>query len=143
MGGLTLSYILRRLGMFLLTIWIGATLIFIIPRLAPGDPIAAMVQRMMAQGGQVEDSAAIIEAWRARFGLDGPMYVQYFNYLKSVLTFDLGYSLNNFPSKVEDLVGRAIPWTLGLLSIAVIISFVLGNIIGACLLYTSPSPRDS
>lgn len=133
MGGLTLSYILRRFGMFLLTIWIGATLIFIIPRLAPGDPIAAMVQRMMAQGGQVEDSAAIIEAWRARFGLDGPMYVQYFNYLKSVITFDLGYSLNNFPSKVEDMVGRAIPWTLGLLSIAVIISFVLGNIIGALL----------
>lgn len=140
MGGLTLGYVLRRFGMFLLTVWIGATLIFIIPRLAPGDPIAAMVQRMMAQGGQIENSAEIIEAWRARFGLDGPMYVQYFNYLKSIITFDLGYSLNNFPSKVEDLVGRALPWTLGLLSIAVFISFVVGNIIGALLAWRG-TPR--
>ena len=133
MGGLTLNYVIRRVGMFLLTVWIGATLIFIIPRMAPGDPIAAMVARMTEQGGQIEDSAAIIEAWRVRFGLDGPLHVQYINYLRNLATFDLGYSLYNFPSKVEELVGRAIPWTFGLLSIAVIISFFIGNIIGALL----------
>lgn len=133
MGGITLSYIIRRFGMFLLTVWIGATLIFIIPRLAPGDPVAAMIQQMLAQGAQVENSAEIIEAWRARFGLDGPMYIQYLNFLRNAVTFDLGYSLANFPAKVEDLVASALPWTLGLLTIAVIISFVLGNIIGALL----------
>ena len=133
MGGLTLNYIIRRFGMFLLTVWLGATLIFIIPRLAPGDPIASMVARLTAQGGQVEDSAAIIEAWRARFGLDGPMHIQYINYLRNLATFDMGYSLFNFPSKVEDIVGRALPWTLGLLTIAVFISFVIGNVIGALL----------
>ncbi|GAB4515286.1 MAG: ABC transporter permease [Anaerolineae bacterium] len=133
MRGLTLDYLVRRLGMFFLTIWLGATLIFIIPRLAPGDPIAAMVTRLQAQAGYVEDSTAMIEAWRARFGLDGPWHVQYLNYLRSVLTFDLGYSLASFPSQVRDMIRSALPWTVGLLSIATIISFIIGNTIGALL----------
>lgn len=119
--------------MFFLTVWLGATLIFIIPRLAPGDPIAAMVSRMQAQAGYVQDSAAMIEAWRARFGLDAPMPIQYLRYLRSTITFDLGYSLFSFPSKVEDLAVRALPWTIGLLTIATIMSFVIGNTIGALL----------
>ena len=57
MRGLTKEYVLRRFGMFLLTIWLGATLIFIIPRLAPGDPVAAMVQRMSQHAGRIEHSA--------------------------------------------------------------------------------------
>jgi peptide/nickel transport system permease protein len=133
MAGLTPNYVLRRLGMWLLTIWLGATIIFIIPRLAPGDPVAAMVGRLTAQAGYVEGSGQMIEAWRARFGLDGPILVQYFSYLRSVLTFDLGYSLASFPSRVDDMVMQALPWTIGLLSIATIISFVLGNLIGALM----------
>ena len=119
--------------MFFLTVWLGATMIFIIPRLAPGDPVAAMVTRLQAQAGYVEDSAAMIEAWRARFGLDGPMWVQYLNYLRSVLTFDLGFSLASFPSQVEGMIVQAIPWTVGLLTIATLISFVIGNTVGALL----------
>jgi peptide/nickel transport system permease protein len=133
MAGLTPNYVLRRLGMWLLTIWLGATIIFIIPRLAPGDPVAAMVSRISAQSGYVENSAEMIEAWRARFGLDGPILVQYFSYLRSVLSFDLGYSLSSFPSRVEEMVVRALPWTVGLLTIATIISFLLGNLIGALM----------
>jgi peptide/nickel transport system permease protein len=133
MGGLTKGYILKRLGMFFLTVWLGTTLIFIVPRLAPGDPVAAMISRMSAQAGRVENSAEMIEAWRARFGLDAPMPIQYLRYLRNVATFDLGYSLSSFPSKVEDLVSRSLPWTLGLLSLATIISFILGNTIGALM----------
>jgi peptide/nickel transport system permease protein len=133
MAGLTPNYVLRRLGMWLLTIWLGATVIFIIPRLAPGDPVYAMVSRLTAQSGYVENSVAMIEAWRARFGLDGPILVQYFSYLRSVLTFDLGYSLSSFPSRVDEMVFDALPWTLGLLTVATLISFVLGNLIGALM----------
>jgi peptide/nickel transport system permease protein len=133
MAGLTPNYVLRRLGMWLLTIWLGATIIFIIPRLAPGDPVAAMVSRLSAQAGYVANSAEMIEAWRARFGLDGPILVQYFAYLRNVLTFDLGFSLASFPSRVDNMVLQALPWTLGLLTIATVISFVLGNLIGALM----------
>ncbi|RLT34316.1 MAG: ABC transporter permease [Chloroflexi bacterium] len=133
MGGLTPKYVLRRLGMWVLTIWLGATIIFIVPRLAPGDPVSAMVSRMLNQAGYVENAGAMIEAWRARFGLDGPWHVQYFSYLRSVLTFDLGFSLASFPSRVDDMVLQALPWTLGLLFVATLISFVLGNLIGALM----------
>ncbi len=133
MGGLTPKYVLRRVGMWLLTIWLGATIIFVIPRLAPGDPVAAMISRLTAQSGYVENSAQMIEAWRARFGLDGPWYVQYYNYLRSVLTLDLGFSLASFPSRVDEMIAQALPWTVGLLTIAVIISFFVGNLVGALM----------
>jgi len=133
MGGLTRGYVLRRLGMFVLTVWLGATIIFIIPRLAPGDPITAMVSRMSAQAGRVENSDQIIEAWRARFGLDAPMHIQYLRYMRNLMTFNLGYSLAFFPAEVEALVGRSLPWTLGLLGLATLISFIVGNAIGALL----------
>ena len=67
MGALTIGYILRRVGMFLLTIWLGTTLIFLIPRLSPGDPVQAMMGRMMTEGSNVENADQIIEngaGWR-------------------------------------------------------------------------------
>ncbi|MCB0022819.1 MAG: ABC transporter permease [Caldilinea sp.] len=133
MGGITWGYVLRRVGMWLLTILIGTTLIFMIPRLAPGDPVAAMIGRMQAQAGFVENSAQIIEAWRARFGLDQPLYVQYFNYLFNSLRFDFGYSLASFPGRVNEMVLNALPWTIGLLSLATVLSFIIGNTIGALM----------
>lgn len=133
MGGITLGYFLRRLGMFIFTVWLGATLIFFIPRMAPGDPVAAMISRLTAQSGYIENSAQIIERWRARFGLDDPLPVQYMRYLGNVLTLDLGYSLSSFPSQVDEMIARAIPWTVGLLSISVVLSFIVGNTIGAVI----------
>lgn len=119
--------------MFLLTIWLGLTLMFIIPRLAPGDPVSAMVSRLTSQAGRVENGEQIIEAWRARFGLDAPIMVQYFRYLRNSVRFDLGYSMAYFPTKVKDMVLRGMPWTIGLLTMATLIYFALGNAIGAML----------
>src|SRR5688572_15668531 len=133
MGGLTKGYLLRRLGMFFLTIWLGTTLIFLIPRLAPGDPVTAMVSRMLAQAGRIEGSDLMIEAWKERFGLNDPLYIQYLRYLYSAFTFDLGYSLASFPSEVTDMVKDDLPWTLGLLTLATLIAFILGNTIGALM----------
>ncbi len=127
------SYILKRFAMFLLTVWIGATMIFIIPRLAPGDPISSIMARMVAQGNQIEGSEEMVASWRARFGLDQPLIVQYGVYLRNLLRLDMGYSLTNFPTEVIDLIERALPWTIGLLLIATLISFLLGNAIGVLI----------
>jgi peptide/nickel transport system permease protein len=140
MGGLTLGYFLRRLAIFFLTIWIAATLIWLIPRLAPGDPITAMVGRMIQQGGSVENSAAIIEGWRERFGLNDPLPIQYIRYLGNIIHLDFGYSLAYFPTPVSQIIGQALPWTLGLLLIAVTITFLLGNFLGALLAWRG-TPR--
>ncbi len=133
MGGLTKGYVIRRIGMFFITVWLGATLIFIIPRLAPGDPVAAMVTRMSTVAGRVENSAEMIAAWRARFGLDAPIHIQYLRFLYNSVTFNLGYSLTAFPSTVTEIVSRALPWTVGLLAVATILSFIAGNTVGALL----------
>jgi peptide/nickel transport system permease protein len=133
MGSLTLGYVIRRVGMFFLTVWLGTTVIFIIPRLAPGDPVAAMITQLQNQAGRVENSAEIIAAWRARFGLDDPMLVQYMRYLRNTATFDLGYSLRFFPTTVKEMIMRNLPWTLRLLVVAVFLQVLIGNTIGALM----------
>jgi peptide/nickel transport system permease protein len=133
MRGISKAYLLKRFSMLLLTVWLGITIMFIIPRLAPGDPIASMMARMSAQAGQVEQSAELISAWQERFGLNDPLLVQYGRYMLNSVRFNLGYSMSYFPTEVEELIARAIPWTIGLLTIATLISFILGIAIGALL----------
>jgi peptide/nickel transport system permease protein len=140
MGGITFGYLLRRLGIFFLTIWIAATLIWLIPRLAPGDPITAMVSRMIQSAGYVENSDIIIEGWKERFGLNDPLPVQYVRYMGNLIHMDFGYSLAYFPTGVNEIIGRALPWTAGLLLVAVTITFLLGNFLGAIMVWTK-TPR--
>jgi len=133
MRGLTKEYLIRRFLLFLVTLWLGATILFILPRLAAGDPATAMMARMRQQGSRVENSQSIIESWRARFGLDEPLPLQYLRYLLNLIRGDMGYSLSFFPATVSDLMLRALPWTIGLLTVATLISFVLGTTIGALM----------
>ncbi|MFN8448905.1 MAG: ABC transporter permease [Anaerolineae bacterium] len=140
MGGMTLGYLVRRLAIFFLTIWIAATVIWLIPRLAPGDPITAMVARMTTQAGFVENSDKIIEGWKARFGLNDPLPVQYIRYLGNLIHLDFGYSLAYFPTPVSQIIDQALPWTVGLLLVALTITFLLGNFLGALLAWRG-SPR--
>jgi peptide/nickel transport system permease protein len=131
--GLTGRYVLRRFGIFLLTIWLASTLIFIIPRLMAGDPVRAMVGKVSIESGRVGNSAALIAAWRERFGLDDSVWLQYLKFLKNSVTFDFGFSITNFPASVNELIGSALPWTLGLMLMSTIIAFVVGNLIGALM----------
>jgi peptide/nickel transport system permease protein len=128
--------LLRRLLIFVLTIWVAATLIWLIPRLAPTDPIAAMVAGMSSAGGFVEDSEAIIEGWRERFGLDDPLGIQYLKYMGNLATFDFGYSVANFPTPVSSIIGSSLIWTVGLLLWALTLTFLLGNFLGAIMVWT-------
>ena len=125
--------------MFLVTVWLGATIIFIVPRLAPGNPVTAMIGRMITQGSTVENADEMIEAWKARFGLDDPLPIQYVKYLGNLATFNTGFSLAFFPAEVDALVIRAVPWTVGLLIMATLISFLVGNLIGALIAWR-PTP---
>lgn len=133
MGGLTGAYILQRFLMCLLTIWLGSTLIFFIPRLAPGDPVTAMVTRISLDQGYVENAEQMIAAWKARFGLDAPLWMQYIRYWRNLLSFDFGYSLARFPTQAWDMVRPALPWSIGLLSVATLLSFCVGVTIGALM----------
>jgi peptide/nickel transport system permease protein len=135
MGRIPASYIGNRLVTFALTVFIAATLIWIIPRLSPVDPVDVMMGRMAAGGGTVENSGAILAQLTERFGLDQPMAVQYLLYLKNTLTFDFGLSTANFPTPVATLIAYALPWTLGLMLISLVITFFVGNLLGALMVW--------
>lgn len=127
------SYVVGRFFRLLLTIWLGTTLIFVIPRLATSDPTDAILGRMASSGSSVGNSAAVIATYKDEFGLGKPVFVQYLLYLKDMITFHNGYSLADFPANVGTLIGNALPWTLGLVGVATVVSFVVGTWIGALL----------
>jgi peptide/nickel transport system permease protein len=123
-----MRYLLRRVGFYLIALWASVTLNFIIPRLMPGDPALAFLARMQGKNVTFEQLQAI----RTLFGVQTnvPIWVQYGQYLNNLLHGNLGISDYFFPQTVMQVIGEHLPWTLGLLSIAVIISFLLGTLIG-------------
>lgn len=133
MRGLSLSYFVRRVGMFFLVIFVAASFNFFIPRLAPGNPIGAITSRMASASAGIENGQAMFEAYRKRFGLDEPLYVQYAKYMWNTLHLDFGQSLSAYPADVSEIVRPAIGWSLGLIGTSVLITFGLGVTIGALM----------
>ena len=121
-----MSFILRRIGFYLVAAWASLTLNFFLPRLMPGDPATAIFARSQ---GRLEPEA--IEAMKKAYGLsDDPLPVQYLNYVRATLTGDLGTSFVYFPSPVIEVIKTGLAWTLLLGLVAVILSFVLGSLLG-------------
>ncbi len=140
MRGIDLGYFLRRLGMFVFVVYVAATINFFIPRLAPGNPIGAITSRMQQASSGIENGQAMFEAYRERFGLNDPLYVQYLNYLWNTARLEFGYSLSAFPAGVWEIIQPSIAWTLGLIATAVLITFALGVTAGALLAWKG-TPR--
>ncbi len=129
------EYLINRLITLVLTILIAATLIWIIPRLSPVDPAEIALGRMAAGAGTVENADEILATLRAQMGIDQPLVVQYFKYLGGVLRFDFGLSTAAFPTPVSSLIANALPWTLGLMLLSLIITFLIGNLLGALMVW--------
>lgn len=133
-----LAYLLRRIAQLILVIVIAVTVNFMIPRLIPGDPIESALQTRMAMTGTVDVNVQEVAAsYRAKFGLDKPLWQQYLTYWGDIFRLDLGVSLADFPQPVSSKVMSALPWTLGLLLTSTLISFVIGTIMGALLAWPS------
>lgn len=129
---MSFGYIVRRLGVFLVIMWLAATVNFVLPRLAPVNPVREkLVQAASFGGAGKTDMERVVATYEAKFGLDQPVWKQYLNYLADVARFDLGVSISNFPSKVLDIIMTALPWTIGLLLFATLMAFALGTILGA------------
>lgn len=129
-----LQYIAGRLGVYVIVLFIGITIIFILPRLMPSDPIESYLARLQSQAGQTLTPEAV-EAMRASlrelYGLEGDLGTQYVNYVRKVLiSFDFGPSLTAFPRPVSEFIAQALPYTVGLLATTTILSWLLGNLIG-------------
>ena len=117
-----MRYLLRRVAVLLLTLWIAVTVNFALPRLMPGDP----VQTKLATIPGISPLAR--QALEKQFGLDTHQSIvgQYFSYLGHILRGDLGRSFTYFPSSVTSMIRQSLPWTLGMVGFATLLAFVLG-----------------
>ena len=120
-----------------MVVFLGVTLTFLIPRLSPNDPVSTQVNQIMSSGAHF--SPEMIESLRSAltelYGLEGSNWDQYWGFWKRLFQGDLGPSLSSFPTPVISLITRALPWTLGLLLTAVIISWIVGNLLGGLASY--------
>lgn len=125
-------YLIPRLISYFLVIWLGITLVFLIPRLAPNDPVMKMIDQMRARGSTLEPGAmdGIIQDLTEMYGLEGSWLDQYGAFWSRLFRGDLGVSFFQFPTRVNQLIATALPWTLALLLTTTAISWISGNIIG-------------
>jgi peptide/nickel transport system permease protein len=139
---MTLGYLARRVVVFFLVMWAAMTLIFFLPKLAPGrDPIQERMAMLAATGGaNTANIADMVKAYQTNFGLDQPLYVQYVRYLTNIVRLDFNYSLAQYPARVIDLITISLPWTVGLLTMTTFISFGLGSLVGGLLAWPKSPP---
>src|SRR5687767_6515958 len=132
-------YLIPRLISYFLVIWLGVTVVFFIPRLSPNDPVMKMIDAMQARGSTLEPGAmdGIIEDLTIMYGLEGSWFDQYWAFWGRLFHGDFGVSFFQFPTRVNQLIATAMPWTLGLLLTTTAITTIVGNIIGGLAGYYS------
>ena len=124
-----MRHVIRRILFYVFAVWVAITIDFFIPRLAPGDPVAALVGKMSIKGFVTPE---MHQALSAMFGLDtsDPLWLQYFKYLGNLLHGNFGNSIQYFPTPVMTIIGQDIGWSIMLGGVAVVISFTLGCFLG-------------
>jgi peptide/nickel transport system permease protein len=136
-----LDYLARRCGVFVLIVWIAATLNFFLPRLSGQDTVRTKLLQQAQLGGYVHAGIdAMVKDYDRRFGLDRPLWEQYLSYLRDAVRLDFNYSIANYPRKVNEMIAEAVPWTIGLLGSTTLLSFALGTFLGALLAWPG-APR--
>jgi len=118
---------------YIVTIWIGVTVIFFIPRMFPSDPVEGMIGQMLARGGTMMpgEIEGMRQALRMQFGLDGNIFQQYWHFISNnIFRLDFGPSLMSFPTPASEIIGRNMPYTLFLMLGSTILGWLIGNTIG-------------
>jgi peptide/nickel transport system permease protein len=129
------KYFLNKLGWFLITFVCAFVLNFILPRLMPGDPVAAIVSRLAQGMSDATGVQAIYEQYTELFGTNKPIVEQFFIYVRNVFRGDFGFSISQYPRTVADVLGSSIVWTLALQFPAIIVGWLIGNTLGALAAY--------
>ena len=129
------KYFLNKLGWFLITLVCAFILNFILPRLMPGDPVAAIVSRMAQGLSDARGVQAIYQQYTELFGTNRPMHEQFFIYMRNVLQGDFGFSFSQYPRRVADALKSSILWTIALQFPAIIVGWLIGNTLGALAAY--------
>lgn len=129
------KYFLNKLVWLLVTAFFAFILNFILPRLMPGDPVAAIVARLAQGMSNSTGMKEVYERYAELFGTSQPMITQFFMYVKNVFHGNFGLSFSQFPRPVSDILGSAIWWTVALQFPAIIVGWIIGNVLGALAAY--------
>ena len=135
-----MRFFLRRLAFYAFTAWAAITINFFLPRMMKGDPISAYLQKNQ---GKVSPEA--IDSLRTLFGMDSTtsLWQQYIDYWGLLFRGDLGRSFSRGLAPVTDIIASALPWTIGLVGMATIMSFVIGTSLGAFIGWRRGSRADA
>jgi len=122
-----MKLIARRALFYLVTALVAITVNFFIPHLMPGNAVAATLAGMQAQL-----TPATIKGLEQQYGVatGQGLISQYLHYWNMLLHGDMGISLSHAPAPVTSVIGAGLMWTIGLVGLATIISFVLGTLLG-------------
>ncbi len=135
-----MRFLLRRLAFYAFTAWAAITINFFLPRMMKGDPISAYLAKNQ---GKVSPDA--IESLKTLFGMDNPkpLWQQYLDYWALLFKGDLGRSFSRGLAPVSEVISSALPWTIGLVGIATVLSFLIGTLVGSYIGWKRGSKADA
>jgi peptide/nickel transport system permease protein len=128
-------YILKKAGWFLAAFVVALVMNFYLPRAIPGNPVDTIVAQMAAGGADAASMQAVYDTYIEEFGLDEPLLMQFLTYVGNVFRGDLGTSFAIYPADVRGLIADALPWSIALQLPAILIGWMLGNMLGAVAAY--------
>lgn len=125
------GYALGRLGQFVLVVFLGISLIFLVTHLTPIDPVQETITALSTYGQTSPEAVALMrKSLQQLYGTTGSLPAQYLVFWSRMIRGDFGPSLSAFPTPVIALIGRALPWTAGLMLSVTFIAWGLGNLLG-------------
>jgi peptide/nickel transport system permease protein len=124
-------YLLTRLGQFALVVFIGINIAFAVTHATPIDPVEQSIAAATQFGSTSPEAIGMMrQSLKELYGLEGGLWQQYVSFWRRVAVGDFGPSLSAFPTAVSTLIGRALPWTVALLVVSTLLTWVLGNLLG-------------
>lgn len=130
-----LRYFLNKLAWLLVTAIFAFILNFTLPRLMPGDPVAAITARIAQGMSNTTGMKEVYERYAEQFGTNKPIHEQFLIYMKNILKGNFGTSFSQYPRPVADIIRASIVWTVALQFPAIIVGWIIGNALGAMAAY--------
>jgi peptide/nickel transport system permease protein len=124
-----MRWLARRLAFYVFAIWVALTVNFLLPRLMPGSPIGGLLQHLSP--AQIQANPGIIQTYEALLGGGHhSIWSDYVTYLHRIAHFDFGISTSNYPTRVSEVIGRTLPYSIFLVGVGFLLAFSFGIAIG-------------
>ena len=129
------KYYTQKIIWYLITLIFAVALNFVLPRLMPGDPVSAIAGQAAEGMTDAQAIKKVYDEYIEKFGVNQPMPVQFAKWLKGAVQGDFGVSFTQYPRTVADIIKSSVGWTLALQLPAILLGWLLGNLLGAVAAY--------